>query len=183
MAHVLVGHLWEFTVKLRDRRRRLRRTALSWSQDSALADDLVQETLSKAFRNLGQLRTANAMDAWLFDILRNCWRDHLRRHRYTLDIDDPEVLEELSVDGDLERSEQIARVRRAIAALPVAQRETLSLVDIEGFSYDEVAEILGVPRGTVTSRICRARETLRKKLFDFDEDTKNKQQVLLRRIK
>ncbi len=182
MAHALVGHLWEFTVKLRERRRRLRRIALSWCQDATLADDLVQETLSKAFRNLGQLRSSGAMDAWLFDILRNCWRDHLRRHRHTIDIDDPEVLEELSVDGGLERAERIERVRRAIAALPVSQRETLSLVDIEGFSYDEVAEILDIPRGTVTSRITRARETLRQALFDFGQDTGD-QRIALRRIK
>lgn len=182
MAQVLVGQLWEFTIRLRERRRRLRRIAISWCQDPALADDLVQETLSKAFRKLNQLRSTRAMDAWLFDILRNCWRDHLRRHRNTIDIDDPEVLEELSVDGDLERSELIARVRRAIATLPVSQREALSLVDIEGFSYDEVAEILDIPRGTVTSRICRARETLRQALFDIGGDS-IEPRVALRRIK
>lgn len=158
----------QFRSELKERRRRLYRTAYSWCFDPVLAEDLAQETLTKAYKNLHQLRCIDAMDGWLFDILTNCWRDHLRRRRTTEDIDDFVESAELSAEGGEEQAETVARVRAAIARLPLGQRQVLSLVDLEGFSYDEVARMLHIPSGTVTSRIVRAREVLRRLLVEYE---------------
>lgn len=157
----------KFRTELKERRRRLYRTAYSWCFDPQLAEDLAQEALTKAYKNLDRLRCLDAMDGWLFDILTNCWRDHLRRRRTTEDIDDFAESAELSAESDEEQVETVARVRAAIARLPLGQRQVLSLVDLEGFSYDEVARMLHIPGGTVTSRIVRAREALRRSLADY----------------
>lgn len=157
-----------FRSELKERRRRLYRIAYSWCFDPQLADDLAQEALTKAYKNLYQLRSVDAMDAWLFDILGNCWRDHLRRRRVTEDIDDFAESAELAFEGEEEQAETIARVRAAIAHLPLGQRQVLSLLDLEGFSYDEVARMLQIPAGTVTSRIVRAREALRRLLVEYE---------------
>lgn len=176
-------YLAVFRKQLEENRARLRRTAFSWCQDDALADDLVQDTLTKAFKNLGQLREIAALRAWLFDILTNTWRDHLRRRRHLEDIDT--LIEEqepaLTIACSEEQNEIIARVRSAVGGLPAWQREVLALVDLEGFSYAETAKLLGVPEGTIRSRVCRAREALRKLLVDMDD--RSRQSAPLRRLK
>ena len=178
-----VCRLRQFTGDLRDKRKRLHRVAYSWCRDQALADDLVQETLTKGLKNLGQLRKPGAMDRWLFDIMTNCWRDHLRRVRVTEDIDELAELDELCPpDGGHEQAELVAKVRTAVARLPRGQREVLALVDLEGFSYSEVAGMLDIPVGTVTSRICRARDALKEMLEEYDSGKKAKI-VRIRRIK
>ena len=157
------------TTQLEQRRRKLYLVAYTWSKDRMLADDLAQETLTKAVRNLGSLRDAIAMDAWLFQILTNCWRDYLRRRRDIEDIDalgdDEPVCETNPNEGEI-----VSQVRAAIARLPGGQREVLALVELMGFSYAEVAAMLEIPIGTVTSRICRAREALRAMLVDLETD-------------
>jgi len=150
--------------RLEERRERLRRIAQSWCRNRPLADDLVQETFAKALRSLGQLREIQAFDAWLFHILHHCWLDHCRRERPSEDIETLSDSTELSTEQPQERMDIVQRVRAAIARLPLGQREVLSLVDLAGFSYAEVAMILDIPTGTVTSRISRARETLRDQL-------------------
>jgi len=78
----------EFKQRLEASRTRLYRLAYSWCHDTALADDLAQETLEKALKKSSQLRDPAALETWLFSILTNCWRDHFRRSRDMLDIDD-----------------------------------------------------------------------------------------------
>ncbi len=155
------------TALLEQRRKKLYLVAYTWSRDRMLADDLAQETLTKAVRGLDTLRDASAMDAWLFRILANCWRDHLRRRRSMEDID---ALgdDEPAWDGNLNERELVSHVRAAIARLPGGQREVLAFVELMGFSYAEVAAMLEIPIGTVTSRICRAREALRLLLLELD---------------
>lgn len=161
----------------------MHRVAWSWCRDRALAEDLVQEALTKGFKNLDQLRDPAALRAWLFDILTNCWRDYLRRMRVTEDISAvPEDLAELTLPSGNEEAEIVAKVREAVAQLPLGQREVLTLVELEGFSYSEVAGMLRIPEGTVRSRICRARETLRELLIGFDTGVGNKV-MRFRRIK
>jgi RNA polymerase sigma-70 factor (ECF subfamily) len=138
---------------LEQRRDRLRRIALSWSRNRSVADDLVQETFEKALRH----------------ILHNCWMDHLRRERPCEDIETLSNTDEFATEQPLERMDIVRRVRAAIARLPLGQREVLSLVDLAGFSYAEVAMILEIPTGTVTSRISRARESLRDQLAPLTE--------------
>lgn len=147
--------------KLQGQRTRLYRIAYAWTHNPALADDLVQETLTKALTKSAQLRDPAAGDAWLFSILANCYYDYFRRDRATEDIASVELTHEASPEVESSEQEIARKVRTAVARLPDAQRQTVTLVDLEGFSYTEVAQILGVPIGTVMSRLCRARAALK----------------------
>ncbi len=162
-----------FRNNLHNKRKRLYRVAYTWCQNQVLAEDLAQEALTKGYKNLKSLRKIEAMDAWLFDIMKNCWRDYLRRSRKMEDIDDHLDFEPLIINDESERNQTIKKVRNAVYKLPLGQREVMSLVDIEGFSYAEASEILDIPIGTVTSRISRARETLRKMLYELEVAEKN----------
>lgn len=154
----------QFEQRLVEARPRLWRLAHSWCHNRALADDLVQDTLANALDHHTQLREPQALNAWLCSILANCWRDHLRRRKDTTDIDEMEECD-LPADGSPEddclQSEIVRRVRQAVAALPLGQRQVVTLVDLEEFSYAEVAAILEIPIGTVMSRLSRARAALR----------------------
>lgn len=143
---------------------RLYRMAYSWCHDPHLAADLVQDTLAKALKKERQLRDHAALKGWLFAILVNSWRDHCRRHRDSVDPDGLDFCDEAGSEAELERTETLERVRGAVAALGADHREVLTLVALEGMAYDEVARALGIPIGTVTSRLCRARAILRKRL-------------------
>jgi len=164
-------------------RPKLYRMAYAWCHDAHLADDLTQEALTKALGRSGQLREAEAVGAWLFTILNNCWRDHLRSRREFSDVDE---LDELIFDqrpgpeGDYERHQTCHRVRAAIASLPLAQRQVITLVDIEEHSYADVARILEVPVGTVMSRLSRARQALKSHLLAQEPASRRSQ---IRRIK
>lgn len=157
----------QFEKKLEESRCRLWRLAHSWCRNRAIADDLVQDTLAKALDRHGQLRDPEALHAWLCSILANSWHDQLRGSRDTLDIDAVEE-HELPAHGcpeeDCLQNEIVRRVRQAVGQLPTGQREVVSLVDLEEFSYAEVATILEIPIGTVMSRLSRARASLREVL-------------------
>lgn len=162
-------HIFSFFARkrLEKMRPRMVRLAYAWCHDAHLANDLVQEALTKGLARSSQLRDAAALDAWLFSILNNCWRDHLRMKREFSDIAE---LDEVIFDpapGPEKRyasRQTTTRVRNAIAALPMAQRQVITLVDIEECSYAEVAQILEVPVGTVMSRLSRARQALKVRL-------------------
>lgn len=145
-------------------RPRLYRVAYSWSHNAALADDLVQETLIKALKNASQLRDPALLNSWLFSILANCLRDHFRQYK---EMDDIEELEdyryahENTPENAHSQSQVVSRVRDAVAKLPLGQRQVLTLVDLEELTYIEVASILGIPIGTVMSRLCRARVAMK----------------------
>jgi RNA polymerase sigma-70 factor (ECF subfamily) len=158
----------EFESRVEAHRAALFRAASAWSHDRALADDLAQETLTRALAHAGQLRDPEKLRSWLFGILANCWRDHLRALRPGVDIDS--LAEECCCtdpgpDEACARRETVVRVRAAVALLPSGQRQVLTLVDLEEFSYSEVAAILAIPIGTVMSRLCRARVALREQLL------------------
>lgn len=145
-------------------RDRLYRIAFSWCHDAMLADDLAQETLSKAIQKIDQLRNRDSMDAWLFTILNNQWREFLRRSRPCEDIENLVYMHGETPEVVQIRQQKIDSVQQAISELSLSQRQVLTLVDIEGLSYMNVAEVLGVPIGTVMSRLSRARSSLEKKL-------------------
>jgi len=147
----------EAKARLEQHRMRLYRIAYAWTHNAALADDLAQETLAKALRKSSQLRDPKAGEAWLYSILSNCYRDHFRRQRATEEID----------DNTLTHQQVVHKVRAAIARLSEGQRQVVTLVDIQGMSYMEVAQILDVPIGTVMSRLCRARYALKDLLEDL----------------
>lgn len=153
---------------LRDRiaesRGRLYKVAFAWCGDAMVADDLVQETMALAIHKSHQLRDPDRLFTWMYSILHNCWKSHLRQLKPSEQLDEERLLDEDSVENISSRIEIIERVRTAISHLPIGQREAITLVDLEGFSYAEVAEILDIPIGTVMSRINRARNTLQRVL-------------------
>ncbi|MBW8329869.1 MAG: RNA polymerase sigma factor [Thiobacillus sp.] len=142
----------------------LYRIAYAWCHDAALADDLVQETLSKAWTRRAQLRDEASLKAWMVSIMNHCWLDYLRSRRDFDDIEDlQDELESAaeSPEACCNREQVIACVRAAVARLPLGQRQVLTLVDLEEFGYAEVAGILDIPVGTVMSRLSRARAGLK----------------------
>jgi RNA polymerase sigma-70 factor, ECF subfamily len=157
--------------RLQQQRAKLVRVAYSWCHQRALADDLVQETLARAMEKCNQLRDPAQLEPWLFAILTNCWRDYLRRQR---PMEDLEALEESLFEPShtpelsSEQNQIVDRVQKAVARLPIGQCEVLTLVDLQEFTYAEVSAILGIPIGTVMSRLCRARQALKKQLIEFD---------------
>ena len=159
-----------FKKQLEEMRPRLFKVAYSWCHAADVADDLVQDTVIKAMRNANSLRDINKMKSWLFTILANCWRDHLRRQKPTDNIDECIFTDDDSPELAQERQNITDIVQQAVATLPQGQRQVLSLVDLEGFSYAEVAEIVGIPAGTVMSRLNRARKALSEQLLELKEE-------------
>ncbi len=160
-----------FNEKLIKRRVRLYRLAMSWCHDAMLADDLVQETLNKAIKKRDQLKELEKLDAWLFKILHNTWMEHLRKQKPTIDLDDVDPLDEDTPENLLSDEQIIIKVQQAVSQLPMAQRQVVTLVDLEGFSYLEVSEILEIPMGTVMSRLNRARVILKRRLVTVATST------------
>ena len=160
----------DFQVRIEQLRPRLYRLAYSWSHNSALADDLVQETLIKALKKSNQLRDPALLNSWLFSILANCWRDHFRQHKEMIDVDELEDFQYAhnhTPEQAHSQTQIVAHVRAAVKLLPSGQRQVLTLVDLEEMSYIEVASILDIPIGTVMSRLCRARVNIKKLLQEL----------------
>lgn len=172
----------EFRERLAAARPRLYRTALVWTHNKDMAEDLVQETATKALEKSKQLRDIGALNAWLFRIMINNWRDHLRQNPATEDIDNHEVCTYHTPESNNSRLQTIQVVRSAVMQLPDSFRQTLMLVDLEGFSYIETARILSIPVGTVMSRLSRARSRLREQLAQIMNPPTDSKQPL-RRIK
>lgn len=167
-------------------RPRLYRLAYAWCHDAALADDLVQDCLAKALTRGDQLRDEEALESWLFSILNNCWRDHLRARRDFLDVAELDEVIVSDADGpeqDYASRQTIQRVHRAIARLPLGQRQVITLVDIEECAYAEVARILAVPVGTVMSRLSRARQALKQHLMADHTAEAARVRSTIRRVK
>jgi RNA polymerase sigma-70 factor, ECF subfamily len=138
---------------------RLRRYARALVGDRATADDLVQDTLERAWAKLHLYRSGTDLRAWLFTVMHNVHVNRVRAARPTDLLEDemPELAQRASQGDAL----MVRDLDRAIARLPAEQRAVLLLVTLEEMSYDEVARALGVPIGTVMSRLSRAREKLR----------------------
>ena len=138
---------------------RLRRYARALVGDRASADDLVQDTLERAWAKLHLYRRGTDLRAWLFTVMHNVHVNKVRAMRITDPLDDegPEMAQRAS-QGD---SLMVRDLDRSIALLPAEQRAVLLLVTLEDMSYEEVARALDIPMGTVMSRLSRAREKLR----------------------
>ena len=139
---------------------RLRRYALTLCKSRELADDLVQGACERALGTASSRGEGVPFDAWMFRILRNFWIDGLRRKQtegFSVDIEEHHDL--IGSDGAVETDARLTleQVQREIARLPEEQREVLLLVSVEEFSYKQAAETLGLPIGTVMSRLSRAR--------------------------
>ena len=141
-------------------RDRLYRVALAWCGDEMLADDLVQEALSAAIARKRQLRDEQRLNAWLYSILNNAWKSHLRKHHTTSELDEQLPAHDAGPCNCCEEIELVNRVRSVISSLPQMERQVIALVDLEGMSYCDVAKALDIPTGTVMSRLHRARKHL-----------------------
>ncbi len=140
----------------------LRRYAHALVRDGDLAEDLVQDCLERAVRGRRGWRRDGPVEAWLFRILQNLFRDELRRRPRRAHL---VAVEELpagpAASGGQEARLALRDVHAAMGRLPEDQRAALLLVAVEGLAYDEAAAVLGIPRGTLMSRLARARATLR----------------------
>jgi RNA polymerase sigma-70 factor (ECF subfamily) len=138
---------------------RLRRYARALVGDRATADDLVQDTLERAWAKLHLYRRGTDLRAWLFTVMHNVHVNRVRASRLTDTLEDemPELAQR-PAQGD---ALLVRDLDRAITRLPDEQRAVLLLVTLEEMSYEQVARTLGIPIGTVMSRLSRAREKLR----------------------
>lgn len=169
--------------RIADNRPRLYRMAFAWGHNDDLANEIVQETMTKALSKLHQLKDIQALDAWLFGILTNCWRDHFRRLKETVDVDEIVLEHHNTPESITQRQDIVDQVRMAITKLPQGQRQVLTMVDLEGFSYAEVAAILSIPVGTVMSRLSRARKQLADHILQQKNAHHAANKQLLRRVK
>lgn len=142
---------------------RLRRFAHSLSRNSADADDLTQMTIERALRSKSQWEPGTRLDSWACRIMRNLWIDTARSRARKEKFEAPaEAAEPLGEDptGAIEASVDLNRAMAAMQRLPEEQREVVALILIEGFGYRETSEMLGLPIGTVSSRLVRGRTAL-----------------------
>ncbi|PJE35957.1 RNA polymerase subunit sigma [Pseudooceanicola lipolyticus] len=138
----------------------LRAFALSLTRNSAAADDMVQDTVVKAWTNMDKFKRDTNLRAWLFTILRNTYYSSRRKlNREVADVDGA-FTGSLSVKPDHDGRMQLADFRKAFETLPDEQREALILVGASGFSYEEAAGMCGVAVGTIKSRANRGRARL-----------------------
>ena len=138
---------------------RLRRYARALAGERAAADDLVQDTLERAWAKFHLYRRGTDLRAWLFTVMHNVYVNQLRAARPVAQLD--EDMPELSQPGRESDGLELRDLDLAIRRLPPDQREVLLLVVLEDMSYNEAAGTLGIPIGTVMSRLARAREKLR----------------------
>ena len=146
---------------------KFRRFALSLARNQADADDLVQAGFERALAKAKSYNSAYKIETWVFKIIQNYWTDQMRkqaRRGTTVDVDEAYAL--MGEDGrhSAETRDLSFKARLAIEQLPEDHRSVVALVLVNGESYKDAAEILGVPVGTIMSRLNRARQTLMQQL-------------------
>lgn len=157
------------------------RFALSLTRDESDADDLVQDTYLRAYRAWHQFEPGTECRAWLFTICRNQFLNHRVRAEREVAFDAPELearqaaaVHDAVRHGPLEdtflRVDLAPAIRRALAALPEVLRTAVILVDLQDLRYEDAAQILGVPVGTVRSRLFRGRRLLQESLLVHAQD-------------
>lgn len=159
--------------RLKDSREQLFRMAYAWSHRADIADEIVQEAMIKALNSIDKVKDIEVLDSWMFRILSNCFIDFYRRQRNEIDIDNVLLIENNTPEMVHGQNEMLAQVRLAISHLPFKHRQVITLVDIEEFSYAEVASILEIPQGTVMSRLNRARQSLKNILNESKSGNQN----------
>jgi RNA polymerase sigma-70 factor, ECF subfamily len=149
---------------------RLRRYARALVGDRSAADDLVQDTLERAWAKFHLYRCGSDLRAWLFTVMHNVHVNRIRAQRPTEALTDdlPEMAQRAAQADSL----MVRDLDRALANLPEEQREVLLLVALEDMSYEEAARTLGIPIGTVMSRLSRARGRLRATMLEIPMSAK-----------
>lgn len=157
-----------FNERLQPCSNRLLGYALALTKDRDGAADLFQDCIVRAMQSANQPSDDRAFRAWLFRIMRNLWIDQLRAKARPVELEPDDTAGgfhqmPMSLEGVVVNR---LAVRNAFMALSQTHRDVLALVDIAGFSYEETAELVGVPRGTVMSRVSRGRQSLARLLTD-----------------
>lgn len=145
---------------------RLRRYARALTGDRFAADDLVQDTLERALSRWSLLRPGSAPELWLLAIMHNLFEN--QRRAAWRQVDAEQALADLAIAPQQCDGLELADLARALYRLPEDQRSVLLLVALEELSYAEVAQVLGIPMGTVMSRLARARARLARLLEGED---------------
>lgn len=158
----------EFTRALLDAAPSLRAFAISLAGDVTRADDLVQETLLRAWANAAAFKLGTNINAWLFTILRNHFASQYRKRRREVEDVGGEIAAQVASPSGQEGHLAMQEMRGALAQLPTEQREAVLLVGASGFSYEEAAEICGCAVGTIKSRVNRGRLRLAQLLYGDD---------------
>ncbi len=140
--------------------RPLRAFAMSLTNNRDRADDLVQDTLMRAWANLDRFERGTNLEAWLFTILRNRFHSEYRSRRREVEDADGSYAARLKTYPDQQAHLDFEDFCTALLKVPADQREALLLVAAQGMSYEEAAQVTGVPEGTVKSRVNRARNRL-----------------------
>lgn len=159
IAHVALSDS-EFKQQLAQVIPHLRAFGRSLSGSRDLADDLVQETLMKAWAARQRFQAGTNMRAWTFIILRNLYLSQMRRARFKGEWDDLVADRVLAAPASQDKHVELGDMQRALLHLPQPQREALILVGAGGFAYEEAAEICNVAVGTIKSRVARGRVAL-----------------------
>lgn len=149
----------------------LRAFAVSLTRNGAAADDLVQETIVKAWKNFDKFKQGTNLRAWLFTIQRNTFYSQRRKAKREVADSDGEMAAQLSVKPHHDGRLAMKDFRVAFAELPVEQREALVLIGAEGMTYEEAAETCGVAIGTIKSRVNRGRKRLTELMELSDEES------------
>lgn len=164
----------EFTRQLEAEIPRLRRYARALTHDVTRADDLVQSCLTRAVAKQHLWQAGTDLRAWLFTILHNQHVNEVRRSvREGVRVAVEEMTSVLTVPASAMATLQLRDLQTALGRLPEEQRQVILLVGLEGMRYDEVAQILRVPVGTVRSRLSRGRDQLRR-LMEMEEAPRNR---------
>jgi RNA polymerase sigma-70 factor (ECF subfamily) len=154
--------------------------AMRYTKNPEDAQDLVQDTYAKAYTSFHQFEPGTNLKAWLYRVLTNTFintyrKDQRRPQTSDSELEDWQIAEASSHTSDQGKSSEDvvlenlpdSDIKNALAEIPEEFRMAVYLADVEGFSYKEIAEIVGVPAGTVMSRLHRGRKQLREKLTDY----------------
>jgi len=177
----MFGHSRHFKRFLEAKWRDLYRVAYVWTHDSDLAADLVQETITRCLKNRQKFENEKDLKIWLFKVMTNCWRDNFRQKKNIIALDEVDLYSTTNLESEHYQQQIIRDLKKAFELLNQHHREVLTLVIVEGMSYESIAEVLDIPIGTVMSRVSRARLHLKDLIANVQG--KEKKASTVRRIK